>query len=320
MRALVTGATGLLGRALVGQLRESGVTVRALVRRGRAASAEADETHEGDLARPDSLAGAADGVDWVFHAGARVSTSGTWEEFAAVNVAGTEALIRWAVGAGVRRFVHVSSLSVYAVPNDGAVITEESAYDDDTAGRGFYARSKLMADRVAMDAARAGAPVVVVRPGLLYGPGRRPPLARRAIAVGPVRLVMARPDYLLPLAYVENVADALRRAAEAPEAVGRAYTIVDQHVRQREFFELYRRASGQRWRGVCLPVGPLLAAASVLELVAGVLGRRPPLTRHQVERTVNSATFSAARAERELDWRPRVALEEALARTFAGAQ
>ena len=91
---------------------------------------EADERCVGDLRDTDALARAVDGVDWVIHAGARVSTSGPWEEFEAVNVRATEALIERAAAAGVRRVVHVSSLSVYAVPADGATITEDSAYDD----------------------------------------------------------------------------------------------------------------------------------------------------------------------------------------------
>ena len=236
MKALVTGATGFLGAATVARLRAEGITVRALVRPGR--RSQADEQIEGDLCDAASLTRAVEGVDWVIHAGARVSTSGRWEEFEAANVHATETIIQRAMAAGVSRIVHVSSLSVYAVPVDGATITEESAYDDDGGERGFYARSKLAADRVAMAAIAAGAPLTVVRPGLLYGPGRTPPLARRAIAAGPLRVMLASPNYLLPLAYVDNVADALLLAARRPEAQGRAYTIVDVHARQGDYARL----------------------------------------------------------------------------------
>ncbi|MGH7788205.1 MAG: NAD-dependent epimerase/dehydratase family protein, partial [Candidatus Binatia bacterium] len=147
MKALVTGATGFLGAATVARLRADGITVRALVRPGR--RSEAEERIEGDLCDAACLTRAVEGVDWVIHAGARVSTSGRWEEFEAANVRATETIIQTAVAAGVSRIVHVSSLSVYAVPADGATVTEESAYDDDGGERGFYARSKLAADRVA---------------------------------------------------------------------------------------------------------------------------------------------------------------------------
>jgi nucleoside-diphosphate-sugar epimerase len=232
-------------------------------------------------------------------------------------VRATETLIRCAQAAGLRRIVHVSSLSVYAVPSDDATVTEDSAYDDGAGERGFYARSKLAADQLASAAMRAGAPLTIVRPGLLYGPGRTPPLARRCVALGPLRMLLARRGYLLPLAYVDNVADAIALAARLEAARGRAYTIVDLHARQADYARLFRRVSGGRWVAVYVPLAALRAAASAAERVAGLSGRRAPITRHQVERTVRSATFVTRRAQDELGWRPRVALEEGLRRTFA---
>jgi nucleoside-diphosphate-sugar epimerase len=317
VKALVTGATGLLGRCVVGRLRAEGVDVRAFVRPGRSAGIAADEVCEGDLARPETLDAAVAGVDWVFHTGARVSTIGSWDEFEATNVRGTDELIARAVAAGARRIIHVSSLSVYDVASDGAVVTEDGRFESSGGERGFYARSKLAADQAAREWISRGAPVVIVRPGLLYGPGRRPPLARRVLALGPIRLILARPGYLLPLSYAENVADALLLAAREDAAIGRAYTVVDGHVRQSEYGRLYRQVSGQRWVAVHAPVGLILMAASGIERVAKLAGMRPPVTRHQVERTVRSATFSTERIARELGWHPRVPLDEALRRSFA---
>src|SRR5258706_12228932 len=96
-----TGATGFLGAATVARLRADGACVRALVRSADGCPA-ADERCVGDLRDPTSLARAVDGVDCVVHAGARVSTSGAWEEFEAVNRRATEALIQPAVAAALR--------------------------------------------------------------------------------------------------------------------------------------------------------------------------------------------------------------------------
>jgi nucleoside-diphosphate-sugar epimerase len=316
MKVLVTGATGFLGAATAARLRAEGLRVRALVRSADGCT-EADERCVGDLRDAASLARAVDGVDCVVHAGARVSTSGTWEEFEAVNVRATDALIQQAVAAGVRRIVHVSSLSVYAVPGDDATVTEDSPYDDGADERGFYARSKLAADRVATNAMRAGAPLTIVRPGLLYGPGRMPPLARRVVALGPLRVLFASPGYLLPLAYIDNVADAIVLAVRSPAAAGRAYTIVDVHARQADYARLYREIGAQRWLPVYAPRPVLRLAASAAEGLARIIGRRAPITRHQVDRTLRSATFTTQRAHDELGWSPRVPLDEALRRTFA---
>jgi nucleoside-diphosphate-sugar epimerase len=317
VRALVTGASGFLGGALLRRLRAEGIWVRALVRPGREASVSADDVCAGDLRDSSCLQNAVAGVDTVYHAGARVSTTGTWEEFEATNVRATEEIVALAAAAGVRRVVHVSSLSVYAVPHDGAVIREDSPYEAGGVERGFYARSKLAADQAAVRAGAGGAPVVIVRPGLLYGPGRRPPLARRALALGPLRVIPARRSYLLPLAYVDNVVDALRLAADLDVAVGRAYNLVDVHARQDEYARLYRQVSGQRWVAVYPPLWPMLAAVRIAERLASTAGRPSPVSRHQVERTVWSATFDTTRARTELGWEPRVALEEALRQTLA---
>lgn len=315
---LVTGAAGFLGRAIVARLRADGLRVRAFVRGD--APVAADERFTGDLRDDDALARAVQGVAGVVHAGARVATSGEWAEFEATNVGATTAVIAAAAAAGVRRVVHVSSLSVYAVPADDALIAEDSAYDDGGGARGFYARSKLLADKAAMAAIAAGAPVTVVRPGLLYGPGQRPPLARRAIAVGPLlRLLLAKRGYLLPLAYVDNVADAIALALRCDAARGRAYTIVDVHAPQAGYARLYRQVAGANWTPVHVPLAPLRAAIAGVEALAKLAGRKPPISRHQVERTLLSATFTTRRAQDELGWRPRVALDEALRRSLAPA-
>jgi nucleoside-diphosphate-sugar epimerase len=253
----------------------------------------------------------------VLHTAARVATSGTWAEFYAANVEGTAALIRASVAAGVRRIVHVSSLSVYAVPADGVTVTEESGYEAGAPDRGLYARSKLIADRLALQAAHGGAPVTVIRPGLLYGPGRRPPLARRAIAAGPFRVVLGNPRYLLPMSFVENVAEAVWCAALAEGVAARAYTIVDCNVPQAEYARLYREAAGEHWQPLYVPAALLLPAARLAELGFGLLRRASPLTRHQLRRTTWSAYYDCGRAERELGWQPRVALAEGLRRSFA---
>lgn len=316
MKALVTGATGFLGRHVVRRLLAEGIGVRALVRAPDAPLPDGAERLIGDLCDEASLRRAVAGVDWVIHAAARVKTSGAWAEFDAANVAGTASLLRVARAAGTRRVVHVSSLSVYAVAADGVTITEESSYERGAGERGFYARSKLIADRLALQAAQGGAPVTVVRPGLLYGPGRRPPLARRAFALGPVRLILGSPRYLLPMSYVENVADALLLAARAEAVTGKAYTLVDAGVPQAEYAALYRRAAGEHWRTIYLPVAALAPVAFGAELAFKALRRAAPVTRHQLRRTTWSARYDCSRAERELGWRPRIDVAEGLRRCF----
>ena len=321
MKTLVTGANGFLGSAVVRRLLEGQEgtaegAVRVFVRSDRGNQPAGVEVVHGDLGDATTFPAALDGVSRVIHAGARVSTSGAWKEFESVNVDATRELISAAQDAGIGQFVHVSSLSVYDVAEDGALIDEDSPLEADAKDRGFYAQSKLAADRAAQEAARQGAPVTIVRPGLIYGPGRPVPLARRSFAAGPFRLVLASPDYLMPMAYVDNVADALVLASQTEAARGRAYTIVDEHVRQADYASMFRQTSGQNWRPIFVPGTLLRGAASLVEVVSRASGRTSPVTRHQVDRTLRSARFDGSRVRAELQWHPRVTVFEGLRRAF----
>jgi nucleoside-diphosphate-sugar epimerase len=316
MRVLVTGANGFLGSAVVRALLRNGDDVRAFVRPGRAPDIAGVEVVEGDLADVDSLERAVRGVEGVVHAGARVSTTGKWEEFAEVNVRGTRRIINAARNAGARVIVHVSSLSVYAVPEDGVTITEDSAYESETQSRGGYSRSKLAADRAALYESARGAPVVVLRPGLLYGPGRRPPVARQSFQAGPFKLLLARKRYPLPLSYVENVADAVVLALQCKPAIGKAFTIVDDNVKQADYVELYRSVAHENWRPVYLPVGAVAVAARMAERALGLLRRRSPVTYHQVRRATDGARFDSSRAREILGWQPKVSVHDGLRACF----
>jgi nucleoside-diphosphate-sugar epimerase len=315
-RVLVTGANGFLGARVVAALERAGCEVRAFVRPGRTVPGANVEIREGDITDAEALRAAVHAVDGVVHCAARVATTGSWEEFASANIRATRRLIAAAVEAGVERIVHISSLSVYAVDSNGITVVEDSAYESESDGRGYYSRSKLAADRAALYAAQRGAPVVVLRPGLLYGPGKRPPLARQSFNAKGLKLILARRDYRLPMTHVDNVADAVVLALRAPGAVGQAFTIVDENIPQEQYTELYRAASGERWRPVYLPVGAVGLAARVLETTLRLARRRSPVTYHQIRRATDSATFDCRRARTVLGWQPRIGVQEGLAQCF----
>jgi nucleoside-diphosphate-sugar epimerase len=316
MKVLVTGAGGFLGSSIVRALRRNGDEVRAFVRPGRKIDLGDVDVFEGDLSDVASLERAVQGVDAVVHAAARVATTGKWEEFAEANVRGTRRVLQAARAASCSIVVHISSLSVYDVPRDGVTITEASAYESETNSRGGYARSKLAADRAALYEAAHGTPVVVLRPGLLYGPGKRPPLARQSFQLGPFKLLLARRNYPLPLSYVDNVADAVVLALRCKEAAGQAFTVVDDNVRQEEYAKLYRSISGEHWRPVFLPVNAVALAALGAERGLRLARRRSPVTYHQVRRATDGAVFDSSRARAVLGWQPRVSVRQGLEACF----
>jgi nucleoside-diphosphate-sugar epimerase len=321
MRALVTGGTGFLGRHLVERLLLEGDEVWVLARREAGTEdlkAMGARVVEGDVRRWPSLRRALAGMECVYHAAALVSGAGRWLDFLEINVLGTERLIQAALEHRVRRFVHVSSIGVYPERGSGAVITEADGYDDNPS-RGGYTRSKIWADRLATwYAAERQAPITVLRPGTIWGPGGKNNPVRAGVRVGPLSLVFGDGGNVLPLTYVDNVVDALVLAAGREDAVGRAYNIVDdEKITQRVFLERLGPALGKDVRALYVPLPALRPVAAAADLAKAVLrgGRRSPQGMYsRITRSVQSARYDTSRAKADLGWKPRVDFEAALAR------
>ncbi|MBC8293346.1 MAG: NAD-dependent epimerase/dehydratase family protein [Proteobacteria bacterium] len=321
MKVFVTGSTGFLGARVVSQLCGAGHDVTALVRAGSDSTeleGQGATVVYGELENVDGFAASLEGCGGVIHAGAHVQTSGDWSVFHNSNVLGTHRLIEASVAAGVRRFVHVSSLGIFELGRGRSEIEvdEEQAYDRKPLLRGHYTRSKIHADRAAMAALKSGAPVVVVRPGVLYGPGR--PLFRGRVSkrLGPLRLVVSRASYPVPICYVENAAEALVLAATTPGVDGQVFNLVDDSaLRQREYFSLLAAAESSGAKVVYLPPALLLPAIRAVAFLFKLLKRRQWTPAYQFERSARNASYSNTRAREILGWSATVATDEALRRS-----
>jgi nucleoside-diphosphate-sugar epimerase len=115
---------------------------------------------------------------------------------------------------------------------------------------------------------------------------------------------------------VENVADAVVLALQCKPAIGKAFTIVDDNVKQADYVELYRSVAHENWRPVYLPVGAVALAARMAERALGLLRRRSPVTYHQVRRSTDGATFDCSRAREILGWQPKVSVHDGLRACF----
>lgn len=319
--AVVTGASGFVGSHLVDALAARGWRVRRLA---RAASPPARddgaaggvETHVVDFADARTLdrTAALDGADAVFHV-AGVTKRRTLDAFRAGNVLPTAALLA-ALGrrGGPRpRFVHVSSQAAAGpAPAPDAPLTE----DDPPRPVEGYGRSKLEAEAVVRG---AELPWTVVRPGAVYGPRDADFLtafrhARRGLAVypGPRRAQLS-------LVYVEDLADALVRAAETPAAEGRTYFAAAHDASWHDVYAAAAAACGARLRlEVAPPAWGLRLAGRLGDAYGRLTGRHPLANSHKVTLGLQPWWLcSAARARRELGWAPQVALDEGARRTAA---
>jgi 2-alkyl-3-oxoalkanoate reductase len=321
MKALVTGATGFLGRHLVQRLLQEGEEVWVLARTSQPAAllqGPGVRVVEGDVRRWLSLRQAVQGADVVFHCAGKTEPTGRWVDFLEVNVLGTERVIQAALEHGVRRIVHVSSIGVYGPRPAGVVITEDDGYDPNPRARGFYTQSKIEADRIALwYAHERAAPLTVIRPATIYGPGGKEALVRAGVRLGRLNVVFGDGSNPLPLVYVDNVVDALVLTARSDTGDGRAYNIVDDdEVSQRMYVEHMGQALGVQQSTVYLPLPAVRVLAGGADLARAALrGRRSPQGLfHRITRSLQSVRYDTSCAKKELAWHPRVSFEEALKR------
>jgi len=311
--ALVTGASGFLGRALCGRLRARGARVRALMR--RAGSGPWDEAVAADIASGPLPEAALRGVDAVFHLAARVHAvserRGAGEDaYRRVNVEGTRRVVDAAVAAGASGVMFVSSVKAMGEGRE-VCLNEEAAPAPETP----YGRSKLEAEGIVLEAgARHGLHASVLRLPLVYGAGAGGHLAAMLGAVARGRFPpLADPGNRRSLVHVADAVEAAILAASSSRAAGRVYLVTDGRAYStRALYEMMCEAAGRavpRWR---VPLGVLRAAAVMGDGAGRCLGRRMPFDSEALGKLTGSAWYSSARIERELGFRPAHTLADAL--------
>lgn len=308
----VTGATGLLGSNVVRALVARGARVRGLVRSAEKARRQlaglAVELVEGDMTDVRAFADALRGCDVVMHTAAyfRDSYKGGshWEALRRVNVEGTEALLDAAYAAGVRRFVHVSSVAVVKSTARGGIADETMARRAEDEPDDYY-RSKILSD-AAVDrflAARPDFSATFVLPGYMNGPGD----------AGPTTAGQFVRDYVygrLPgvidasFAYVDarDVAFAVVAAA-ARGRRGERYLVAGRATHVGDAMRVLETLSGVPAPRRRVPM-PLLAVIALANEVWARLTGRPVLVSWSGYRTLmrerEQARFDSSKAEREL--------------------
>lgn len=321
-RALVTGATGLVGSHIVDRLLAAGWSVRALVRTPAPALLPGDvELVRGDILDAEGFARAAVKCDAIFHTAAAITASGGWEAFRRPNLDGTRNAIDAAERAGAR-LLHLSSVAVYSsrYADPSRKIDETSTFGPLRPGA-YYARSKRESEAMVMDAHAAGRIwATAVRPDVIYGERDRQfvPRVARWLRHG-FAPVIGGGHTTLPIVNAANVADGAVLAATNDAAGGRAYNLAnDFDVTVRAFFTLGARGLGRDVRLVPVPLGIARAAyAVVLRLTRLVAGARANLlSDDSLKMLTRDNPYDSSRARRELGWSPRVAPEEGIPAAF----
>jgi dihydroflavonol-4-reductase len=312
---LVTGATGFVGSAVVRALVSRREPVHAMVRPGssrlRLLEGLPVEIVTGDLTDPASCRAALEGCNALFHVAADYRL---WVPQPAAmyrtNVEGTRQLLLAAAAAGIARIVYTSSVATLGLRPDRRP-ADETAPATLAAMVGHYKRSKFLAEQAVRDLiAETGLPVVIVNPAAPVGPGdaRPTPTGRMVLEAARGRFP-AYVDTGLNLVHVDDVAEGHLLAFERGR-LGERYILGGDNLSLGDMLAVIASLTGRRaprWR---LPAGALLPIALLAEAVARLSGGREPLvTADGVRMARKPMYFTSAKAERELGYRSRPAVE-----------
>lgn len=308
--AFVTGATGLLGNNLVRALLKQGFRVRALVRSPEKAKQQFNgltiEIVTGDMLDVEAFAPALVGVDVIFHTAAYFRDSYTggrhWPKLHAANVMGTRALLERAYTAGVRRFVHASSIAVLRGPR-GKVVDETMLRDERHADD--YYRSKILSDQEVLGFLDRHSDfwAAMVLPGWMHGPGDMGPTS-----AGQTILDVARgklpgvPPGSVSLVDARDVAEAMIITHRQGRR-GERYLVAGRHFTMQELLPLIGEALSVEVPSRRLPLAMLYTVAMLSEIKAR-LTSKPVLFSWATARALSTenerSRFSAAKSEAEL--------------------
>ena len=324
MHALLTGATGLLGRHLTVELLDRQWTVTAIVRKNsdrRPIQLPGVDFHVCDLAREALDPAVVRPADVVFHAAAAVTDWAPWSYYIANTIEATRHVVDAMRTADCRRLIHVSTVGVYGRPRATQPLTEDQPYS--SIGRwDYYSNSKIAAERIVWEQQRHQRLIVTVfRPAMIYGPSAHGLIARVAgfLRHGHASLV-GDPTVMLPLIHVRDVAAACVLAATNPAAVGEAFNLVNpEPVTQSDFFNSLATLTGPPLVVKQIPYRLAYAAGFLAEISAHLTRSTTPprISRYRVSLFGHARHYDISKARTVLHWQPQIAFHDGIRQTIA---
>jgi nucleoside-diphosphate-sugar epimerase len=237
---------------------------------------------------------------------------GTWPEHQRGTVDGTRNVVDACRKHGAKQLVHISSMSVIDwAGSDERSVNEEAPLEPRPDKRGDYTRAKLEAERIVVEAAKAGLPCVILRPGQIFGGGI--PLINGAVARKAAGrwLVLGDGKLELPLVYIDDVVQAILAAIDKRITRGEIIQIIDPEPMTQEDV---LAAAGGATPILRVPRRLVLALGKLSELPLGALGKQSPIGTYRLKSALARLHYESDRATTLLGWRPQVGVREGIRR------
>ena len=323
MRVLITGAAGFVGSHLVDASLARGDRVRVVVRPRSdpgylGTLGPAIDYFRGDLCDPVAVHAATQDIDVVYHAAGRVTDHGSYTRFYRDNYVATDRLLTAAQTQGAKRFVFVSSPSIFANHEDQVDIDESIPWPRTFVN--YYARTKALAEQRVLAANSSDMVTCAVRPRGVWGPRDHSgfvPKLLRSLARGRLKHLAPGKQVMASICHVDNAVAACLAAASAPDVGGRSYFVADARPVEVWSFisDLARTFSLSPVRGTLSPwLRDMLVGLFELVWKVPYLRHRvsPPVSRYGVGMLTLHSTYKLDRARSELGYVPRVELAQGL--------
>jgi nucleoside-diphosphate-sugar epimerase len=314
MKILVTGATGLLGGHLLRELQQRGEQIRALVLPVENADRlieQGVEVVRGDVTDAETLAPVVKDIEIIIHLAGMMGVWRPLADYRLVNVTGSENLYRAAQQAGVRRFIHTSSHTVYGLGRRRFLTELDQLRPDPDP----YSITKAEGDRL-IRRLMLDSPVetIILRPGTFFGPGDHLHFGRMAQRLKDGKgVIIGRGNNALPFCYVTDIVQGFLLATYHEQAPGNVYNITNDHpLTQLEMFNSIADAVGGKRPARHLPYLPTYYGGIVAENFALLTHSRPVLTRLGAMMFGTDTRHSVEKARRELGYEPQVDLQEGI--------
>lgn len=313
-RILVTGATGFIGAHLAKRLLNSGMHVRAMARnlaRANFLVSRGAEVVYGDMTDQDSLKRAVQDCQVVFHFAGAVGEYQPLSYYRAINVEGTRMLASAAIDAHVERFTHTSSIRVFGLDADKN--TDENSSRQP--GNEHYGITKLEGENIIRSLIRKhGLPAVITYPSVVYGPydDAWTTISIDLIRKGKMVLFDGGKGLMTPI-FIDDLVDGTLAVAQKGK-IGEAYILVGpENVTIKDFETSLAHILGKEHLP-SLPIWAGLTLATLAEWEAQLFRHEPIITRREVRLTTMHATYSGAKARRELGFEPCINLNKGILR------
>lgn len=308
---LVVGGTGFIGRALVDKLVRRGLGVRVLSRSKSAAAVafagQAVEIAQGSHGDRDAARTALDGIEVVYHLAKCEGKK--WDDYVRGDIEPTRVLAEEAVAAGVKRFIYTGTIDSHDSASPRRRVSGDTPLDPQIKKRNLYARSKAACEDILGRLSKEkGLPLIVMRPAVVIGPGTNPAHLGVAQFASETEIrYWGNGDNKLPLVLVDDVADALARAVDAPGIIGQSFVLTSEPMlTAREYVAEVSARSGIKVSQTPRSPWRYWLTDLVKEIAKNLVrhpNRRWP-TLHDWRCRTNRALFDSGTAQEVLGWRP----------------